>query len=314
MRPRASARAIVRWAPHEFAHPTRFPVPTPQLGERRTGQRARLPCLLRLLLGVCAGRLERGAYAAGPGALVLKTPTVDEKNAEWHVKVRIDLPRPPSMMHTPMRFTFSKEAVDERAIMTRGAEPEHHRVVLETAAKQIVGLDIDFADASGKVFKSTIFEFDLKRADGYFEAGEYVANLSGPDGDVGSNQKLTLKGDNPPVYRGAMDFSDNKSNKQKGPKLQAVSNGLDGGGEVAQNDTPAAAAPVGGDVTAVGTAPDMVPRKTRSTRWPKKRAVHEHPGMRLRGAGLGGGSRARDAWRRLSALGLVLVRARGRRK
>jgi hypothetical protein len=164
---------------------------------------------------VSGGPLEQSALAAGPGALVLKTPTVDEKNGEWHVKVRIDLPRPPSMMHTPMRFTFSKEAVDERAIMSRGAEPEHHRVVLETPAKQIVGLDIDFADASGKVFKSTIFEFDLKRADGYFEAGEYVMGLSGPDGDVGNNQHIVLKGDNPPVYRGAMDFSDNKSSKQK---------------------------------------------------------------------------------------------------
>ncbi|HEY4014636.1 MAG TPA: hypothetical protein VGM06_14940 [Polyangiaceae bacterium] len=261
---------------------------------------------------VAGGPLERTVLAAGPGNLVLKTPTVDEKNGEWHVKVRIDLPRPPSMMHTPMRFTFSKEAVDERAIMVRGAEPEHHRVVLETPAKQIVGLDIDFADASGKVFKSTIFEFDLKRADGYFEAGEYVMGLSGPDGDVGNNQHITLKGDNPPVYRGAMDFSDNKSTKQKGPKLQAVSNGLDGGGgEVAQNDTPAAATPVGGDVAAVGSAPDMIPKDSYN-RTAEEETVHEHPGCGCVTAGLGGGSGPLAV---IAALGAtVVVGARRRRK
>jgi hypothetical protein len=268
--------------------------------------------LLSWSWSVAGGPLERAALAAGPGNLVLKTPSVDEKNGEWHVKVRIDLPRPPSMMHTPMRFTFSKEAVDERAIMSRGAEPEHHRVVLETPAKQIVGLDIDFADASGKVFKSTIFEFDLKRADGYFEAGEYVMGLSGPDGDVGNNQHIVLKGDNPPVYRGAMDFSDNKSSKQKGPKLQAVSNGLDGGSdEVAQNDTPTAAAPVGGDVAAVGSAPDMIPKDSYN-KTAEEETVHEHPGCGCVAAGLGGGSGSAAV---VAALGATfIVGARRRRK
>ncbi len=256
--------------------------------------------------------MERSALAAGPGSFTIKTPSVDEKNGEWHVKVRIDMQHPPSMMHTPMRFTFSKEAVDERAIMSKGAEPEHHRVVLETAAKQIVGLDIDFADASGKVFKSTVFEFDLKRADGYFEAAEYVVGLSGPDGDVGGNQRLTLKGDNPPVYRGAMDFSDNKSNKQKGPKLQSVSSGLDGGSDdVAKNDTPAAATPVGGDVAAVGEAPAMIPKGSYD-RTAEEEAVHEHPGCGCIVAGLerspGGTAMA------AVAVGAALLATRRRRK
>jgi hypothetical protein len=225
------------------------------------------------------------------GNLSLKTPEVTEKNGEWHIKVRIDLSRPPSMMHMPMRFTFSKEAVDERAIMSKGAEPVHHRVVLETAAKQIVGLDVDFADASGKVFKSTYFEFDLKRADGYFEAGEYLMGLAGPDGDVGSNQRLTLKGDNPPVYRGAMDFTE-KPSKQKGPKIQQVSSGLDGGDqEVAKNDTPAAAAPQGGDVSPVGTASDMIPKSSFS-RTQEEVAVREHPGCGCFTAGTTAGSMA----------------------
>jgi hypothetical protein len=255
------------------------------------------------------------AFAAGPGNFTIKTHDVDEKNGEWHVKVRIDLPRPPGLMHTPMRFTFSKEAVDERAIMSKGAEPVHNRVVLETAAKQIVGLDVDFADASGKVYRSTVFEFDLKRADGYFEAGEYVVALSGPDGEVGNNQRITLKGDNPPVYRGAMDFTDpkaGKANKARGPKLQRVSNGLDGGSdEVAQNDTPAAATPVGGDVNAVGQAPDMIP-KSSYDKTAEEEAVHERS-CGCRAAGLERGSAAGGSAAAVFGAALVLARRRRRR-
>jgi MYXO-CTERM domain-containing protein len=216
------------------------------------------------------GRAFASSYA-------IKTPEVTESSGEWHIKVRIDLSRPPSMMHTPMRFTFSKEAVDERAIMSKGAEPVHHRVVLETAAKQIVSLDVDFADPSGKVFKSTYFEFDLARKDGYFEAGEYLVTLAGPDGDVGTAQKLMLKGDNPPVYRGSMDFSgDAKATKKGGPKMESVSSGLDGGSQVAQNDTPTSAGPASTDVPTAGPAPDMVPQGAFN-RTSEEETVQDHP-------------------------------------
>jgi MYXO-CTERM domain-containing protein len=221
----------------------------------------------------------------------LKTPEVTESNGQWHIKVRIDLSRPPAMMHTPMRFTFSKEAVDERAIMSKGADPVHHRVVLDTAAKQIVGLDVDFADPSGKVFKSTYFEFDLARKDGYFEAGEYQVSLSGADGDIGSAQKLVLKGDNPPIYRGAMDFaSDPKAAKKKGPKMEAVGSGLDGGDQVAQNDTPSSAGPTSTDVASAGPAPDMVPKGAFNAT-SEEEAVKDHPsGCGCVVAGADGGS------------------------
>src|ERR1700684_1973756 len=141
-----------------------------RLAERGTRGLLVVSLALFAVLGVLA-LLAGSAAAAGPGNLVLRTPSVDEKNGEWHIKVRIDMARSPSMMHTPMRFTFSKEAVDERAIMSKGADPVHHRMVIDTPPKTIVSMDVDFADASGKIFKSTIFEFDLQRAQGYFEAG-----------------------------------------------------------------------------------------------------------------------------------------------
>jgi hypothetical protein len=252
--------------------------------------------------------------ALAAGTFTIKTPEVSENSKEWHVKVRIDLVRAPGMMHTPMRFTFSKEAVDERAIMSKGAEPVHHRMVLDVSPKQIVSLDVDFADASGKVFKSTYFEFDLKRDTGYFEAGEYLVTLAGPDGEVGTAQRLTLKGDNPPVYRGAMDFSnDPKAGKggKKGVRMENVSSGLDGG-EVASNDQGAtAAAPVSTDVAPEGDAPDMVP-KGAYNKTAEEEAVQGHPnGCGCVAAGLdrslyGAGGAA------LAALGLVAARRRRR--
>jgi len=254
------------------------------------------------------------AQAFAAGSFTIKTASVDEKNGEWHIKVRIDLARAPGMMHTPMRFTFSKEAVDERAIMSKGAEPEHHRVVLDTVPKQIVSLDVDFADPSGKVFKSTYYEFDLARKDGYFEAGEYQVALAGPDGEVGGAQKLTLKGDNPPVYRGAMDFSSDvkgqKGQKQRGPRIEAVSNDIDSGaaGPLAQNDVPSTG-PVSTEVAASGPAPSMVP-STAYGRTADEEAIGDHPkGCGCVAAGLVRGS-APAGTALFFAIGLALARRR----
>jgi hypothetical protein len=244
---------------------------------------------------------------AEASAFVFKTPEATESNGQWHLKVRIDLSRAPAMMHTPMRFTFSKLAVDERAIMSKGAQPEHHRMVLDTQPKQIVSLDVDFADPSGKVFKSTYFEFDVERASGYFEAGEYLVTLSGADGDVGSAQKLLLKGDNPPVYRGAMDFTaDAKAGKKKGPNIQAVSSGIDAGSG-SSDDAPVAAAH-STEVQAEGPAPSMVPQSAYN-KTAEEEGVQDHPkGCGCVAAGAETGSFAGGA--ALLLLGLTLVARR----
>jgi len=173
-----------------------------------------------------------------------------------------------------------------------------------------VSLDVDFADASGKVFKSTYFEFDLARKDGYFEAGEYLVTLAGADGEVGVAQRLALKGDNPPVYRGAMDFTaDTKSQKQRGPKIESVSSGLDGGPQSGANDT-SSAGPASTDVAASGPAPDMVPSSAYN-RTSDEEAVQDHPkGCGCIAAGL---ERTSTAGAALSLLGLGLVFARRRK-
>jgi len=260
--------------------------------------------------------LTASSRAWAGGAFTIKTTSVAEKDAEWHIKVRIDLSRAPGMMHIPMRFTFSKEAVDERAIMTRGADPVHHRMVLDVPPKQIQSMDVDFADPSGKVFKSTYFEFDLRRDSGYFEAGEYLVGLSGPDGDVGGSQKLTLTGDNPPVYRGAMDFTGDPKDKKKG-NITAVSSGIDGGPpqQTASNggDDNSAAAPGNTDVAAEGSGGSMVPSGAFN-KTSEEEAVQGHPkGCGCVAAGLGGESLLAGG-AGLLGLGLALgVRRRSRR-
>jgi hypothetical protein len=288
------------------------PLPRLFLGQSRQPRSLVLfvgACLFALVLFVTGSALAAGSFT-------IKTPEVSESSGEWHVKVRIDLSRPPAMIHTPMRFTFSKEAVDERAIMSKGAEPVHHRMVLDVSPKQIVSLDVDFADPSGKVFKSTYFEFDLRRDGGYFEAGEYIVTLSGADGDVGGAQRLMLKGDNPPVYRGAMDFSvDPKAAKKKGPKgprIEAVSSGLDGG-EVAENGESSgggSAAPSSTDVAPEGPAPEMVPQGAYN-KTAEEEATHDHPqGCGCATVGLEGGSLTGVGLGALSGLALVVARRR----
>ncbi len=270
-----------------------------------------LPALLALAVFAILAMNSTAAFAGG--SFSVKTPEVQEASAEWHVKVRIDLTRAPSMMHIPMRFTFSKEAVDERAIMQKGADPVHHRMVLDNPPKQIQSMDVDFADASGKVFKSTYFEFSLRRDGGYFEAGEYLVTLAGPDGDVGGSQKLVLKGDNPPVYRGAMDFTgDPKAQQKKGPKMESVSSGIDAGAKVASNDEPSSAG--GGDVQAIGSGGEMVP-KDAFNKTAEEEAVHGHPsGCGCLVAGLEGeGAGALAGAGVLLGLGLIVVRAARRR-
>lgn len=308
--------------PAGFDAPRARPLPRAWRGAREAVYRAlAMTSVLRRLssFAVAVSLVTASSLAWAGGAFTLKTTSVAESSGTWHIKVRIDLPRAPAMMHIPMRFTFSKEAVDERAIMSKGADPVHHRMVLDVPPKQIQSLDVDFADASGKVFKSTYYEFDLSRGPGYFEAGEYLVTLSGPDGDVGSAQKLTLTGDNPPVYRGAMDFgSDDKGGgkKKNNSNIQSVSSGIDGGaagpgGPGGGDDSSNAAVP-SGDVAAVGNGGSMVP-DSAFNKTAEEEGVKDHPkgcGCEVvgleHGSMLGGGAA-------LAGLGLALGGRRRRR-
>ena len=279
----------------------------------RYARKGLVPTFISVIMTALAILVLPARALAGGGSFTIKTPEVTETSGKtWNIKVRIDLPRPPALMRIPMRLTFSKEVVDERAIMQKGADPVHHRNVLDEPTKQIQSVDVDFANASGNVYKSTMFEFDVRRDGGYFEAGEYQVSLSGPDGDVGGAQKLVLKGDNPTVYRGAMDFTDPKASAkktQKGPKIENISNDVDGGTKVASNDTPSAAVP-GGDVQAEGSGGDMVPSSAYN-KTAEEEAVQGHPkGCGCVAAGADDRVAGGMALGSVAMLGLAFVRRR----
>ncbi len=199
----------------------------------------------------CAWLLTRDAHAAA-GTFKLKSTEVQEVSGAWHIYASIELPKPPLTAHQSMKFVFTKTAVYERSLVDGKSEPVNNRQTLQNQSASVEGLDVNFGDATGKIFKTTRFDFGLTRTRGY-EAGEYKVELKTSDGVViGATQNLTLKGDNPVVDRRSIAFN------AKDPSVKKVE-AYDGGAKVAQNDQPAAAENTMGEVTPTGTAKPFIP-------------------------------------------------------
>lgn len=205
---------------------------------------------LALLLALAAW--PKPAHAAGSAHL--KSSEISEVSGAWHVFVRLELPKAPATPHVPMKFVFTKTAVFERAQTDTGLVTNVQSLSNQLPSTE--SLDVDFANAQGKIYNRTEFDFGLTRARGY-EAGEYKLQIRTSDGiDVGGPMRLTLKGDNPVVDRRSITFEAKKKGMEK------VDNGLDGG---AQNkpanatDDSNAAGPGNGEVTPAGQAPAFIP-------------------------------------------------------
>jgi MYXO-CTERM domain-containing protein len=183
--------------------------------------------------------------AAAYGNYHVRSTEVQESGGQWHIYVRLNFPRAPALAHTPMRFIFTEETQYERALTDNSKEPVLNRVPLQNQMPKIESLDVDFADGTGKIFKTTNFDFSLSRARGY-EAGEYKMQIRKADGtDIGGSTTIILKGNNPVVDRRSITFSAKSDKKDKDKK-------------VAQNDT-ASAVPTSTEVQAVGTPPPFIP-------------------------------------------------------
>ncbi len=207
----------------------------------------RISLVLATIVALCFG--SRTASAAGSASL--KSHEATEVSGAWHIFVKLELPRPPSIPHVPMRFMFTKVAVYERALIDGHSEPVENRQVLQNQPPTQESLDVDFANSSGKIFKGTNFDFGLTRDRGY-EAGEYILQIRTSDGvDIGGKMNLTLKGDNPVVDRRSMTF------EAKG-KVKKVDNGVDAGPKKTDDDT-AAAAPQNGEVEPSGQSQPFIP-------------------------------------------------------
>jgi MYXO-CTERM domain-containing protein len=195
----------------------------------------------------------RDAYS-GVGTFKLKSQEATEVSGAWHLYVTLELPKAPLTAHQSMKFLFTKEVVYERSLVDGHNEPVQNRQVLQNQTPSVESLDVDFADPSGKIFKGTRFDFGLTRARGY-EAGEYKVEVRTSDGtNIGSAQRLILKGDNPVVDRRAIAFN------AKEKSIKKVE-GYDGGTTQAKNEN-GDVAPVNNgpaEVTPMGTATGFVP-------------------------------------------------------
>ncbi len=190
--------------------------------------------------------------AAAAGSFKLQSSEVNEVSQQWRIRVRIELPKAPLTAHQSMKFVFTKTMVYERSLVDGKSEPVLNRTPLQNQTPSFESLDVDFADATGKIFKTTFFDFALTRARDY-EAGEYKVELRMADGtNIGTPQTLILKGDNPVVDRRAITFN------AKEKSIKKVE-GYDAGANQAKNEdnTPAAVSN-NGEVTPTGTAKPFV--------------------------------------------------------
>ena len=184
--------------------------------------------------------------AAAYGNYRLRSTEANESGGQWHLYLRIDLPNPPALAHSPMKFMFTELTQYERALTDNSKDPVINRIPMQNQIPKVESLDVDFADSTGKIFKTTNYDFSLTRARGY-EAGEWKMQIRTADGqDIGTSSMITLKGDNPVVDRRSISFSAKPKETKK-----------DAGTEVAQNDTNTA--PTSTEVTPVGSAPPFIP-------------------------------------------------------
>lgn len=248
---------------------------------------------------ICAVLTAQDAWAGGSAKL--KSSEVSEISGAWHLYVKIELPKAPSIPHVPMRFVFTKTMVYERALIDGHSDPVMNRQSVSNQTPSTESLDVDFADAQGKIYKGTNFDFDLTRTRGY-EAGEYKLQIRTADGvDVGGSMNVVLKGDNPVVDRRSITFDASKK------PIQKVDNGVDAGAKKGPDESEFAA-PTSGDVTPAGSAAPFIPADAYNAT-PEEQGK-DHP----KGCGCSTpGSRTEDGLALLFSfgmIGLVAVRRR----
>jgi MYXO-CTERM domain-containing protein len=213
--------------------------------------RARISIVLCAALACVAFLFARTSYAAGK--VTIPTTEINEISGAWRVVMTIELPKPPSTPHIPMKFVFTPIAVYERTLVDGKEEPVNSRMAVTGQNPNIEGLDVGFSDMSGKVSSRTRFDFGVTRIRG-FQAGEYKVQVRTSDGtDVGGASTITLKGNNEVVDRRSVSFN------AKDPKMKKVESGIDAGAPV-KNVDDGSSNNGNGEVEAIGTAGPFVPK------------------------------------------------------
>jgi MYXO-CTERM domain-containing protein len=182
----------------------------------RTRSRA-LSFLLFCAALFAAALAPRPALAAGSASLSTKEPT--EVDGRWKMSMTIDMGSMPDLPHVPFLLSFTATSLYERALLDKtGDKPQLNKIALANQQPTVLSMDVGFSDPTGKIFKTTKFDFQIRRDRG-FEAGEYdlVVKRESDGVQIGQKIHLTLKGDNPIVDRRAIVFSGEKKEKKKDP-------------------------------------------------------------------------------------------------
>ncbi len=274
--------------------------------KRSKSTRARAFTLSFALLATLVS-LVVASTALASGTFKLRSTSVSEVSGGWHIYCDVVLARAPSIAHPTLKFLFTRTVYFERALVDNSPNPVLNRTPLVNQNPSVESLEVDFADAAGKIWNRTHFDFTLTRVRGY-EAGEYKVQVRMADGtDVGTPTYITLNGDNEIIDRRAITFD------AKNPTMKKVSSGIDAGPTRATADeSVAAAVPNNGEVAPAASAPPFLTEDAFKKQ--PEEEVREHPkgcGCEVPGLDAAGVSGAMGA---LAALGTGLSALARRRR
>ena len=112
-----------------------------------------------VLLAISLFAVDAAAY----GTYRMRSTEAQESGGQWHLYLRIDLPNAPALAHMPVKFMFTEQTQYERALTDNSKDPVLNRIPMNNQLPKIESLDVDFADGSGKIFKTTRYDFSLTR-------------------------------------------------------------------------------------------------------------------------------------------------------
>lgn len=158
------------------------------------------------------------AAAQAIGNVILKTPAPEEQDKSWTLVFDINWGKPPDMPHVAMTFSFQHVTQYEWSLTDQSPErPVFSRKPLSNQPEINLPQDVGFADASGKVWPMTKnFKLTVRR-DADFECGEYQLTIHADSSGqvVGRPMRITLKGQNEPVDRRAINIQAPKPPEKK---------------------------------------------------------------------------------------------------
>jgi MYXO-CTERM domain-containing protein len=165
--------------------------------------------------------------AVARGSVKVSPSTVDENEGTWKLKIEINYGGKPDLGLVPMVFSFTQTAEYERYVDDNSPDtPVERTVPTPGEPPNNVPADVSFSDpATGEMFATTKFTIKLRR-DADFEAGEYDLKVTlASGGQIGSVQKIRLKGKNKVQNRKSLSFdapspkpSDDTNPKTKAPE------------------------------------------------------------------------------------------------